>query len=67
MKVKGIECPACGAQIWSRHTHDFRFCPCDYCFVDGGRDYLRSGWGGDGLPDLGPPKTVEIEITETTP
>lgn len=41
--VWGIECPKCKEQVWSRHRHDFRYCGCKAVFVDGGRDYLRSG------------------------
>ncbi len=79
MKVAGIACPRCGAQIWSRHRHDFRYCPCGYCYVDGGRDYLRFGWGvpypHDGTPEakafsvaettrIGVPKQVELEVPD---
>lgn len=45
MKVTGIQCPRCDEKIWSRHGHDFRYCGCGYCFVDGGRNYLRTGHG----------------------
>lgn len=41
--VKGVECPKCKEQIWSRHQHDFRHCKCKNIFVDGGRAYLRYG------------------------
>lgn len=43
--VKGIQCPRCDEKLWSKYTHDFHYCGCGYCFVDGGRDYLRYGWG----------------------
>lgn len=45
IKVTGLECPICENKIWSKYTHDFRYCECGYCFVDGGRDYMRCGWG----------------------
>lgn len=45
MRVNGIQCPRCEEKIWSRHRHDFRYCICEYCYVDGGFDYLRYGWG----------------------
>lgn len=48
--VNGLHCPRCKEKIWSRHRHDFRHCLCGYCFVDGGRDYMRFGWGV-GLPE----------------
>lgn len=40
---KGIECLECGDQIFSEFRHDFRYCRCGACFVDGGFDYLRYG------------------------
>jgi hypothetical protein len=43
--VNGIVCPVCLDVLWSRSRHDFRSCTCRYCFVDGGRDYLRYGAG----------------------
>lgn len=49
LNVLGIECPMCRAIIWSRHRHDFRHCSCGYSYVDGGRDYLRYGWGPGGM------------------
>lgn len=61
MKVQGIRCPKCEAELWSRHRHDMRSCPCGYCYVDGGRNYTRVGWGPEGPP----PETIEIE-TEST-
>lgn len=65
MIVQGIECPLCKAQIWSRSHHDFRHCPCGYCFVDGGRSYLRWGYGGDKFPQPWKlPKTVDIDTTD---
>lgn len=50
MIVQGVECPRCKEQIWSQYRHDFHYCTCDYTFVDGGRDYLRYGYGV-GLPE----------------
>lgn len=43
--VNGIQCPRCEEKLWSKYTHDFHYCGCGYCFVDGGRSYLRYGWG----------------------
>lgn len=60
--VTGIECPICGDQIWSRHTHDMRYCSCEYCFVDGGRAYLRYGWGVAGVEYKVIPKKVIINL-----
>lgn len=43
-KVTGIVCPTCKAFIFSRAHHDFHYCKCGECFVDGGFEYLRFGW-----------------------
>jgi len=63
--VDGIECPMCKEQIWSRYGHDFRRCPCKYCFVDGGRSYLRYGWGDKDIPQALWVKPLEIKIDAT--
>lgn len=36
-----IRCKKCGDIIESRTVHDFKFCGCGSCAVDGGHDYLR--------------------------
>lgn len=43
---KGIQCPKCKDKIYSDYTHDFKYCSCQTCFVDGGYDYLRYGYDG---------------------
>ncbi len=45
-KIQAIECPKCGYIMYSRARHDFRYCPCESVFVDGGLEYIR--WGGEG-------------------
>ena len=45
--VTGVVCPKCEKFTWSRHRHDYRECPCGYCTVDGGFDYLKIGYGHD--------------------
>lgn len=45
MRVQGVQCPRCDQKIWSKHRHDYHHCGCGYSSVDGGRDYLRYGWG----------------------
>lgn len=61
--VHGIKCPKCEAEVWSRHGHDCRSCPCGYCYVDGGRSYTRIGYGGAEWPEpWSPPETVDIEV-----
>ena len=63
MKVTGIECPLCGDQIWSKHRHDFRYCMCGACYVDGGREYLRMGYGGPKHADMPMPAQIQIEVS----
>lgn len=36
-----IRCKKCGDIIESKTVHDFKFCRCGACAVDGGHDYLR--------------------------
>jgi hypothetical protein len=49
MKIKGIKCLRCGDFIFSRSRHDFRWCSCKSCAVDGGFNYMsingnRENW-----------------------
>ena len=39
--LKAVKCPKCGEIIYSRAHHDFHYCSCKTCFVDGGFDYFR--------------------------
>lgn len=64
MKIIAIKCKKCGAIVYSRARHDFRWCACgeDGCFIDGGQeDYVRVG--GDPIMteevDLDLPVTLE--------
>ena len=36
-----IKCKKCGEIIESTSRHDFKFCECGSCAVDGGKDYLK--------------------------
>ena len=36
-----IRCNLCGDEIESKYSHDFRWCSCGGCAVDGGSEYLR--------------------------
>lgn len=82
MKVWGIRCPRCAAEVWSRHRHDYRHCPCGYCAVDGGRAYTSVSWGvpypHEGTQAekdhavaetarIGAPETVELEVPDDAP
>lgn len=44
-----IRCKHCGDVIESRHRHDYVFCSCGACAVDGGHDYLRRAFKPDWL------------------
>jgi ribosomal protein S27AE len=39
------ECSRCGDIVESKHVHDLVRCKCGGIFVDGGREYLRRGFG----------------------
>ena len=39
-----VKCKLCGDVIQSLHRHDWKMCKCKSIFVDGGGDYLRTGW-----------------------
>ena len=41
MLVKGIKCPNCKDIIYSRTRHDFHYCSCRACAIDGGTDYVK--------------------------
>lgn len=36
-----IQCNICADIIESTYTHDFKWCSCKNCAVDGGKDYFR--------------------------
>lgn len=36
-----IRCNRCGDEIESASRHDFKWCSCGKCAVDGGHDYLK--------------------------
>ena len=39
-----LRCKICGDIIKSYYRHDFKFCSCGSCYVDGGNDYFRCGY-----------------------
>lgn len=41
IKRNRIQCKRCGDIIESVHRHDFKWCSCRSCAVDGGKEYLR--------------------------
>lgn len=52
LKQHAVMCPDCNVVLYSINRHHFHSCGCENeSFVDGGRDYLRSG--GKKLPITG--------------
>ena len=41
IRTNKIMCRKCGDIIESTSVHDFKFCFCGACAVDGGTEYLR--------------------------
>ena len=41
IRTNKIKCQKCGDIIESTSVHDFKFCSCRACAVDGGMEYLR--------------------------
>lgn len=68
--VTGIQCPLCKEKVWSRHRHDFRYCNCGYCAIDGGREYSRLVYGGSEWAidnaECPSPESVRIRVLKKT-
>lgn len=43
LKKNALRCKKCGDVIESTHVHDFKYCKCGECFIDGGLEYRRAG------------------------
>ena len=41
IKLNRIKCKKCGDIITSENRHDFKWCKCGACAVDGGKSYLK--------------------------
>lgn len=54
-----IKCKRCGDIIESTHRHDFKWCSCGQCAVDGGHDYLKRSYTGES------PEESYEELSET--
>ena len=54
-----IKCKRCGDIIESTHRHDFKWCSCGQCAVDGGYDYLKRSYAGKS------PEESYEELSET--
>lgn len=55
-----IKCLRCGDIIESKSTHNFVWCSCGSCAVDGGTSYLKRVWDGE----VGNPEEVWEELSE---
>ena len=58
-----IRCKKCGDIIESTSVHDFKWCKCKACAVDGGHDYLKRIGDLDDWEDLSIIKT-DMQIKE---
>ena len=54
-----IRCKKCGDVIESKTVHDFKFCSCGSCAVDGGHDYLRRYGNREDWEELSEAEKVE--------
>ena len=55
-----IRCKKCGDVIVSKTVHDFKFCGCGSCAVDGGHDYLRRCGNREDWEELSEEGTREL-------
>ena len=47
-----IRCLICGDTIESEYGHDFKYCKCGACAIDGGHNYLRRVGNPNAIEDL---------------
>ena len=52
IKKNVIRCLKCGDVIESKSKHDFKYCSCGSCFVDGGCSYVHIGGNQDDIEIL---------------
>ena len=62
-----IRCKKCGEVIESKTVHDFKFCSCGSCAVDGGHDYLRRCGKREDWEELCEAEKVEDNGAESMP
>lgn len=65
IKLNRIKCKKCGDILTSEYTHDFKWCKCKSCAVDGGKSYLRRVGNIEDWEDLSQTEAVEIPEKET--
>lgn len=54
-----IRCKKCRDVIESCTVHDFKFCSCGSCAVDGGHEYLRRCGNSEDWEELSETKSVD--------
>ena len=60
-----IRCKKCGDTIESEHRHDFKWCKCESCAVDGGKSYLkRSAKSFEDVEELSVIESYKANISE---
>ena len=57
--IYAIQCTECNDIIYSRTRHDFHWCSCNNCAIDGGFDYQKVCFKND------PPQPIEIVVEAT--
>ena len=65
LTVNMLVCGACGWGVYSRARHDFRRCPCEAVYVDGGFDYFRGGYDPKQVGTRFLPYTLPVRKRET--
>ena len=65
LTVNMLVCGACGWGVYSRARHDFRRCPCEAVYVDGGFDYCRGGYDPKQVGTRFLPYTLPVRKRET--
>lgn len=59
IKINRIKCLKCGDIITSETVHDFKWCSCQSCAVDGGINYLRRCGNPDEWVDISEVETIK--------
>lgn len=59
-----IRCKICGDVIESTSRHDFKWCKCKACAVNGGHDYLKRAWDPYAFPGKMPIDVTMDDIIE---
>lgn len=60
MTITAIKCKKCNTTVFSRTRHDFRWCECKACAIDGGREYTKV------VGNFEDYETILMEIPQTT-